>query len=103
MTDTFIEDQLRSLLHATTADEVISILDWSFTMYGKQIGDADGYFMGQEEKRNGVWDALRKAGWRTLCSGGENAYVMFAPDHTLITYIDGHVFLGDQRKRYEEG
>lgn len=103
-----IEEQLGSLLHATTADEVISILDWGFTTYGKQLGDADGYFLGHGNKDNGtVWDALRKSDkrdpWRTLWSGGENAYVMFAPDHTLITYIDGHVFLGDQRKRYEDG
>lgn len=102
MTDTSwdpISDQLRDLLYAATADDVIKTLAWELTPLGVPVGDADGYFAGQDGSAT-VWDALRKAGWHTAWSGGENAYVMFAPDHTLITYIDGRIYRGDQRARF---
>lgn len=90
-----VREQLRDLLYAATADDVIEVLSWERHPFNV-AGQADANFAGAEGSAT-VWDALRKAGWRTAWSGGENHYVMRAPDTTCITYIEGDVYHGDRR------
>jgi hypothetical protein len=103
---TNISVQLRDMLYAGTADDVINILAPDHNPFSALPGAPDAYFAGQEdeEKNKGtatVWDHLRKAGWRTAWSGGEFLYVMRAPDGTMITYANGRVYKGDQREQVQ--
>jgi hypothetical protein len=105
MADTFwgtISEQLRDLLYATTAGDVIDILAPDHNPFAAMPGAPDAFFAGQEDEDGNkgtatVWDHLRKAGWRTAWSGGEFLYVMRAPDASLITYDNGRIYLGDRR------
>ena len=92
-----VGDQLRQLLWAEDADHVVRIL--AHNPFSTLPGASDAFFTGQEDKdvTGTVWDALRKAGWRTAWSGGEHHYVMRAPDGSTITYNEGHIYRGDRR------
>lgn len=96
-----VREQLRDLLYATTAADVVNVLSWERNPLGHQHGTADGFFAGAGGSAT-VWDALRKAGWRTAWSGAENHYVMRAPDGTHITYLEGDIYLGDRRPEGEQ-
>lgn len=91
-----ISTQLRDLLYATSADDVLRILAYDHNPFSSLPGTGDAFFAGQEGTAT-VWDHLRKAGWRTAWSGGEHHYVMRAPDGSTITYADGHIYRGDRR------
>lgn len=91
-------EQLRELLTAATAADVITTLAWDRTPLGTQLSDADGYYAG-ETGTSAVWDALRKADWHTTWSGGQHFYVMRAPGGDLITYFEGSVYRGDRSPR----
>jgi hypothetical protein len=98
---TTISVQLRDLLYAETADDVINVLAPDHNPFSAMPDAPDAFFAGQEDEegRKGtatVWDHLRKAGWRTAWSGGEFLYVMRAPDGTMITYDNGRIYRGDR-------
>lgn len=98
-----INDQLRQLLEAQDADDVIRILAYDHNPFSALPDASDAFFTGQEDEdvTGTVWDALRKAEWRTAWSGGENHYVMRAPDGSTITYDNGRVYRGDRRPQVE--
>lgn len=105
--DTFwtaIQAQLTELASAANADDVLRILSddrnpdpnasWM------RSGNAQGFFAGSGGDDT-VWEALREAGWRIIWSEASYFYVAEAPDGSTVTYIEGDIYRGDHRSRYD--
>ena len=93
---TTIREQLKELESAKSAEEVVHILSRERNPYGSSVGMAgDGFFAGSGGD-NTVWDALEKAGWNALWVRTPYYYAMTAPDGSVITYIEGDIYLGNR-------
>ena len=95
MLDSFwavIDKQLAALRSATTADNVIDILNATSS---PSSGDA---FFGGSGGDDGVNDALTDAGWSYVWSEADYHWAMRSPvDGSVVTYVEGDIFRGDQR------
>lgn len=92
--DTFwqaIEAELEALRTAPNADAVITIL-------GGDLAKGEAFFAGSGGDGS-IAGSLRAAGWRTTWAEADYYWVMRAPDGSLITYVEGDVFRGDQAIR----
>jgi hypothetical protein len=88
-----IEEQCRELCTARSADAVITILN----RHG-QPSSGDAFFAGSGGDTQ-VIDCLREAGWDTVHVKADYYWVMRAPDGSLLTYVEGDVYRGDQIPR----
>lgn len=89
-----IEAQCDEMRKATTADEVIAILN----RYGR-ASSGDAFFAGGGGDLS-VSECLREAGWETTWSEASYYWVMRAPgDGSLLTYIEGDVYKGDVARK----
>lgn len=79
-----VEDQLTKLKSATTADEVIAILD--------PPSSGDAFFAGEGGE---MAESLYEAGWGSAWYEAEYYWVMRAPNGDKVTYIEGDVCRGD--------
>lgn len=82
-----IDEQLRLLQSATTADQVIEILD--------PPSGGDAFFAGGGGDGE-MSDSLMRAGWRFTKYEAPYYWVMKAPGGDLITYVEGDVYRGDK-------
>ncbi|MEV3860696.1 hypothetical protein AB0J38_41105 [Streptomyces sp. NPDC050095] len=85
-----IEEQLKELESAKSAEDVIRILK------SEESSAGDAFFAGSGGDET-VYGALHKAGWMPVWEPWEGFYVMKAPDGSLITYIEGDIYRGDRR------
>ncbi|WP_030895449.1 hypothetical protein [Streptomyces sp. NRRL F-5053] len=83
-----IEEQIRELRSAQTADDVLRILD-------NGQGPDRGFFGGSGGDES-VADALYAAGWELAWAESSIYYTMRAPDGSMITYIEGDIQRGDR-------
>lgn len=81
-----IDAQLEALKSATTADQVIEVLD--------PPSSGDAFFAGGGGDGR-VQESLHEAGWRTVWAEAWYYYVMKAPNGDQITYVEGDVYRGD--------
>ena len=89
-----IDQQIKLLEKAQTADEVIAILPNVLGEVDFPASGADGFFMGSGGDQS-VREALNEAGWRTTWSEASYYYVIQAPNGDKITYIEGDIYKGD--------
>lgn len=92
-----IDAQLADLKTAKTADDVVRVL-------GGRHPDspgADAFFAGSGGDGS-VYGALIEAGWTPAWSEAGYFYVMRAPDGSMITYVEGDIFVGDHRLRRQD-
>jgi hypothetical protein len=91
-----VNTQLAELRKAENADDVIRILARERNPYGAGHGVAgDGFFAGSGGD-DSVWSALTDAGWTQVWAEAAYYYVMKAPDGSMITYVEGDVYRGDE-------
>lgn len=101
MTDTFwttVRAQLKELEAAKSADDVLRILSTDRNPDGPDVTGAPGFFAGSGGDDT-VADALREAGWKTVWSEASYYYCMKAGDGSMITYIEGDIYVGDSRAK----
>lgn len=84
-----IEAQCAELRTAKSANEVVTILN----KYGPP-SSGDAFFAGGGGD-TGVNECLYEAGWVITWAEANYYWVMQAPDGSLLTYIEGDVYLGD--------
>lgn len=84
-----IDQQLKALCEAKTADEVIRILD--------EPSSGDAFFAGSGGDGT-VSESLSEAGWRYVWCEAGYYWAMRAPNGDVITYVEGDVYRGDQRQ-----
>ena len=84
-----IEAQCRELTTAKTANEVVAILN----KYGP-ASSGDAFFAGSGGDVQ-VIDCLTEAGWKTTWFDAVYYWVMRAPDGSLLSYVEGDIYLGD--------
>lgn len=82
--------QLALLRQARNADEVLVVLS-----DGRYIGR--GFYGGGDGGE--VASALAEAGWVMLNYRASYHWLMRAPDGSMVTYVEGDVFEGDQMPR----
>lgn len=87
---TAIDELCNRLEKAKTAAEVVAILN---DYHEPSVGDA--FFEGSGGDRS-VREALDEAGWTVVWSEASYHYAMRAPDGSLLTYVEGDVYLGDR-------
>jgi hypothetical protein len=93
--DTFwraIEEQCQELRSAKTAAEVIAILNRPGSPSEPSSGDA--FFAGSGGDTQ-LDDCLHEAGWSYAWREASYYWAMRAPDGSLLTYVEGDVYLGD--------
>ena len=92
--DTFwkaISAQLVELRTATNADDVINTLN----RYGPP-SSGDAFFAGGGGDET-VSGALREADWSMVWYEASYHWCMVAPDGSVITYVEGDIYRGDDR------
>ncbi|WP_326827440.1 hypothetical protein [Streptomyces sp. NBC_01751] len=90
-----VRAQLTELETAKSANEVVTILSAERNPYGHESIAADGFFAGGDG--DNMRDVLEEAGWGFLWSRASYWYAMQAPDGSVITYVEGDIYLGDRR------
>lgn len=88
----YVEDQIRRLCKATTADEVLAICPRT----SNADGAADGFFGGSGGDEQ-VCYALDTAGWNYVWIEAEYFWCMQAPNGDLITYVEGDLYRGNRK------
>lgn len=103
MNDNFwavIRAQIEELKSAKNADDVIRILGPDRNPYGPNWdgmdGAAEGFFAGSGGQP--VRYALIDAGWSQLWMKAGYHFTMHAPDGSRITYVEGDIYRGDDRR-----
>lgn len=100
MSDDFwaaIRVQLMELTSAKTAADVVRILSKERNPYGDPtMCSGDGFFAGSGGDDT-VADALRQAGWGYAWRKAGYHYCMKAPNGSAITYVEGDIYIGDER------
>jgi hypothetical protein len=102
MSDSFwaaIGTQLDELTRARSAADVLRILSHANNpLDSRDVADsaAQGFFAGSGGDGT-VREALDEAGWTIVWSQSAYYYAMRAPDDSVITYIEGDIYLGDRR------
>ncbi|MFJ5984449.1 hypothetical protein [Lentzea sp. NPDC092896] len=91
-----IGDQLHELESASSAADVVGILSHERNPYGSGTTGGDGFFAGSGGDDT-VQDALRTAGWEYEWYDARYHFCMRAPDGSLITYVEGDIYLGNSR------
>ena len=86
-----IDAQLEELRTATSADDVISILN----RYSPPSSGEASFAGGGGDER--VDDALDRAGWTYIWFDAPYFWAMRAPDGSVITYVEGDIYRGNQR------
>lgn len=92
-----VNEQLKELESAKTADDVIRILAHERNPYGfdSSASGADAFFAGSGDT---VEESLEEAGWRYLWVEANYHYAMRAPDgKSEITYVEGDIYRGNRR------
>lgn len=94
-----IDAQLERISSASSADEVIDILNDSdaspeVAADFSALGAGDAFFAGSGGD-NQLSSALREAGWQYVWRESSFYYVVQAPDGSMLTYIEGDVYKGD--------
>jgi hypothetical protein len=92
---TAIDEQISALQAAESATDVIAILNQDVSQTYGEIA-ADGFFAGSGGDQS-VSAALEAAGWSYLWSVAGYHWAMKAPDGSLITYVEGDVYIGNRR------
>lgn len=91
-----IAGQVRELRTAATADDVIRILATERNPYGDpSITSAEAFFAGSGGDES-VMGALAEAGWSAVWTEASYHWAMRAPDGSVITYIEGDIYRGNQ-------
>lgn len=97
-----VTEQLTELRTAKSADDVGRILAHERNPYlliepGREpSGDGIGFFGGSGGDET-VWEALNEAGWAIVWMEADYYFCMKAPDGSLITYVEGDIYLGNTR------
>ncbi|MER5883065.1 hypothetical protein ABT160_04480 [Streptomyces sp. NPDC001941] len=93
---TVVNAQLEELKSARSAEDVVRILSKERNPYGQESIAADGFFAGSGGEFT-LREALEEAGWKLLWSRAWFWYAMESPDGSVITYIEGDIYIGNRR------
>jgi hypothetical protein len=91
-----IDAQLQELQSAKTATDVVRILSQERNPYGPGTSSAAGFFAGSGGDDT-IEDALSAAGWEHAWYKAHYHFCMRAPDGSFITYVEGDIYLGNDR------
>lgn len=99
MSDTFwdqVNIQLDEARTATSADQLLAVLSHQRNPYGdpSMAANADGFFAGDSSE---LLTVLTESGWSPVWLEANYYWALRAPDASVITYIEGDVFRGNQK------
>lgn len=93
-----IKDQCKELESAKNEEDVLRILSKERNPYHHDTIAGDGFFAGGGGDES-VEDSLDTAGWTHVWRDAWYYWAMRAPDGSIITYVEGDIYKGDQKAR----
>lgn len=98
-TDTFwdkVNAQLEEAKTATSADQLLAIFSHARNPYGdpSMAANAEGFFAGDSSE---LLYTLTEHGWSPVWLEANYHWALRAPDATIVTYIEGDMFKGNQK------